>query len=105
MNLLAFRKRLDALEAQPRPEARRSKAEMRRTLQFLASDAEVGNLYTEALAQTAKLTCWHTRFGWCNPCLDATPTVGTAWAAVGLRMAELESVHTQQHTGPIGATH
>lgn len=95
MNLLAFRKRLDALEtATGRADPRPTKAETRRTLHFLASDPEVGKLYNEALIVTSRLTCPHTRHGWCRRCLAATPTVESAWQAVAARMAELESLHT-----------
>lgn len=93
----AFCKRLTQLESVSREEAPRREAETRRTLHFLASDAEAGKLYNDALSVTSRLVCLHKRHGWCNPCIDAVSTVGAAWRAVGLRMAELESLHTQ-HT-------
>ena len=94
MNLLAFRKRLAALETRPRPEALRpTEAELRADLRRLASDAEAAQLHNAALVETAKLRCPHIRHGWCRRCVDATPTVGAAWQAVAVRMAELESLH------------
>ena len=97
-----FNQRLADLEARPRQEAPRpTEAATRRTLQFLVNDVEAAELYAEALAVTSRLVCPHKRHGWCNPCIDATPTVGTAWQAVGLRMTKLESLHnphTKEYT-------
>ena len=106
MNLLAFRKRLDALEtATGRADPRPTKAETRRTLHFLASDPEAGTLYTEALVLTSTLvTCDHKRHGWCRRCVEAVPTVGVAWQAYRARMTALESSHNQQGGEDIGPT-
>ena len=94
MNLKALTERLHALETAGRANPQRDAAETRQILHVLATDPEIGKLYNEALAVTSRLTCPHTRHGWCRRCLAATPTVESAWQAVAARMTELESLHT-----------
>ena len=87
-----FHTRLTSLEAITRPaDPRPDEAATLASLQTLASDEKVSELYNAALVETGKLRCGHRLFGWCQVCLDAAPAVGVAWMAYRERLKERES--------------
>ncbi|MEO7859819.1 MAG: hypothetical protein ABIU05_05150 [Nitrospirales bacterium] len=86
MKLTHIQKRLTTLEGRTKTTVPRRDAQSAHQLRVLASDQTAKRLYNAALIEMGRLECLHQRF---QPCIDAAPAVGAAWAAVALRMKTL----------------